>query len=234
MSMYSGLKTFTGQYKKHCLKKIFFSSGSFFYNFKGSVTQMNYTLLPDEELLNLVKQHEDESAFREVYNRYWREVFMVAYRKVKNKEIAEELTQNLFLSIWEKRKDVVILNLHPWLLGAVKYSVINYYKSQIVHEKYIRHIHSTAQGSVSTTEQMTLQADLTDAIEKGVSLLPQKTQQVFKLSRFENRSVKEISRDLNISEKAVEYHITQSLKWMKVYLKDYLITLLLASSWLDL
>jgi len=195
---------------------------------------MNYTLLPDEELLNLVKQHEDEAAFREVYNRYWREVFLTAYRKVKSRETAEELTQNLFLSIWQKRKEITILNLQPWLVGAVKYSVINYYKSQIVHEKYIKHIHITGQSSVSTTEQMTLQADLTDAIEKGVSLLPQKTQQVFKLSRFENRSVKEISRDLNISEKAVEYHITQSLKWMKVYLKDYLITLLLVSHWVDL
>lgn len=195
---------------------------------------MNYTLLPDEELLTLVKQHEDEAAFREVYNRYWREVFLVAYRKVKSRETAEELTQNLFLGIWEKRKEISILNLRPWLLGGVKYSVINYYKSQIVHEKYIKHIHITGQSSVSTTEQMTLQADLTDAIEKGVSLLPQKTQQVFKLSRFENRSVKEISRDLNISEKAVEYHITQSLKWMKVYLKDYLITLLLISHWVDL
>ncbi|SKC45634.1 RNA polymerase sigma factor [Ohtaekwangia koreensis] len=195
---------------------------------------MNYTLTSDEQLIVLMKQEEDELAFREVYRRYWREVFMVAYRKIKSREVAEELTQNLFLSLWEKRKESTILNLQPWLFGAIKYSIINYYKSQIVHEKYIKHLHVTAQASVSSTEQMTMQADLSDAIDKGVSLLPQKTQQVFKLSRFENRSVKEISRDLNISEKAVEYHITQSLKWMKVYLKDYLITMILTTQFLSL
>jgi RNA polymerase sigma-70 factor (ECF subfamily) len=195
---------------------------------------MNYTLTTDEQLILLMKQEEDELAFREVYRRYWREVFMVAYRKIKSREVAEELTQNLFLNLWEKRKESAILNLQPWLFGAIKYSIINYYKSQIVHEKYIKHLHVTAQVSVSSTEQMTMQADLSDAIDKGVSLLPQKTQQVFKLSRFENRSVKEISRDLNISEKAVEYHITQSLKWMKVYLKDYLITMILTTQFLSL
>jgi RNA polymerase sigma-70 factor (ECF subfamily) len=167
---------------------------------------MNYTLTTDEQLIILIKQEEDELAFREVYRRYWREVFMVAYRKIKSREVAEELTQNLFLNLWEKRKESAILNLQPWLFGAIKYSIINYYKSQIVHEKYIKHLHVTAQVSVSSTEQMTMQADLSDAIDKGVSLLPQKTQQVFKLSRFENRSVKEISRDLNISERLPDHN----------------------------
>ena len=111
-------------------------------------------------------------------------------------------------------------------MGAIKYSIINYYKSQIVHEKYLSYIQGGVAEEGQTAERLTLLKELNDAIDKGISLLPQKTQQVFKLSRIENRPVKEISQTLNISEKTVEYHITQSLKLMRVYLKDYLVFIL--------
>jgi RNA polymerase sigma-70 factor (ECF subfamily) len=183
---------------------------------------MDYSLLPDEALVGLMK-HEDKGAFRVLYERYWKEILLVAYRKTGTKEIAEELTQNLFLNLWERRATVEIQHVRAWLFTAIKFSIINHYKSQIVHEKFVSYVQHTASDYAHTTEQTTIHQDLSQAIDKGIALLPEKTQQVFKLSRFENRSIKEIARDLNISEKAVEYHITQSLKRMRVHLKDYLI-----------
>src|SRR5688500_16144786 len=100
---------------------------------------MNYALLQDLKLLYFMKEH-DHSAFREVYERYWKEVFLSAYKKIRSKEIAEELTQNLFVSLWEKRTENKIENLRSWLFGSIKYAIINYYKSQIVHEKYLHYI----------------------------------------------------------------------------------------------
>ncbi|MFZ6012927.1 MAG: RNA polymerase sigma-70 factor [Bacteroidota bacterium] len=189
---------------------------------------MNYAAIEDHELLNLIASH-DEHAFREVYVRYWKSVFLLAYKKVHSKEVAEELTQNLFISLWEKRQENRILNLQPWLFTSIRYGIINYYKSQIVHEKYLSYIQGSTDEFEHTTEQLTLFQDLSEAIEKGIALLPQKTQEVFKLSRVENRSVKEISQAMNISEKAVEYHITQSLRLMRIHLKDYLVFSLLWS-----
>lgn len=184
---------------------------------------MIYANLQDEQLLNLVTKHEDEVAFREIYNRYWKEVFWVAYRKVKSKEPAEELVQNLFLSLWERRREHAILNLQSWLFGAIKFSIINYYKVQMVHEKYVNYVQGNVHTATHTTEEITMLSDLSEAIEKGIELLPHKTGVVFRLSRFENRTVKEIAKDLDISEKAVEYHITQSLKIMRLHLKDYFV-----------
>lgn len=181
---------------------------------------MNFTVLPDSELLKCIGEG-DKAAFHEIYVRHWREVFLHSYKRVRNKQVAEELTQNLFLSLWERRK-TDINDLRLWLLGAVKFAVINYYKAQIVHEKYESYVRGNALEETYSTEQLTLFKDLSASIEKGISLLPLKTRQVFTLSRFENRSTKEISRDLGISEKAVEYHITQSLKWMRLYLKEFL------------
>lgn len=183
---------------------------------------MDYSLLPDEALVGLMK-HEDKGAFRVLYERYWKEILLAAYRKTGSKEIAEELTQNLFLNLWERRATVEIQHVRAWLFTAIKFSIINHYKSQIVHEKFVTYVQHTASDHAHTTEQTAIHRDLSQAIDKGIALLPEKTQQVFKLSRFENRSIKEIARDLNISEKAVEYHITQSLKRMRVHLKDYLL-----------
>lgn len=187
-----------------------------------------YHQLADIDLLQLVSTG-DKGAFQQIYDRYWRDVFLHAYKKTKSKHVAEELTQNLFLSLWE-RQGSGILDIRAWLYGAMRFAVINYYKAQMVHAKYEDYARAHAETHQYTTEQWTTLRDLAAAIEKGVALLPPKTQQVFQLSRFENRSIKEISKDLGISEKAVEYHITQSLKWMRLYLKDFLTALLIFQS----
>ena len=71
------------------------------------------------------------------------------------------------------------------------------------------------------TDESVQFADLSKAVEEAMKKLPEKSVEVFKLSRFENQSVKEIARQLNLSEKAVEYHITKSLKVLKEHLKAF-------------
>lgn len=182
---------------------------------------MEYQSLNDNELLILLKD-DDSLAFKEIYQRYFKKVYLTGYQKVQNKEVAEEMAQNLFVSLWERRYALNIRNLQHYLLRSVKFIIINYYKSQIVEEKYINYVLGSCDEKEYSTEQLILTNDLTAAIEKGIAMLPQKTQKVFKLSRVEQFSTKEISKALDISEKAVEYHITQSLKLMKLHLKDYL------------
>ncbi|MDJ1496330.1 RNA polymerase sigma-70 factor [Cytophagaceae bacterium DM2B3-1] len=188
---------------------------------------MNYSHLSDSELLELMKLQDDQDAFREVYKRHWRSVFLVAYKKLHDKELAEEFTQNLFVDVWEKRSENTIRQLPSYLFGALKFTIINYYKSQMVHEKYVSYKHGNNDSISHTTEELVMLADLSQAIEKGMALLPPKSREVFKLSRVEHFSVKEIASLLNISEKAVEYHITQSLKQIRVHLKDYILFVLL-------
>ncbi|MDJ1470490.1 MULTISPECIES: RNA polymerase sigma-70 factor [Xanthocytophaga] len=188
---------------------------------------LNYSHLSDSELLELMKLQDDQDAFREVYKRHWRSVFLVAYKKLHDKELAEEFTQNLFVDVWEKRSENTIRQLPSYLFGALKFTIINYYKSQMVHEKYVSYKHGNNDSISHTTEELVMLADLSQAIEKGMALLPPKSREVFKLSRVEHFSVKEIASLLNISEKAVEYHITQSLKQIRVHLKDYILFVLL-------
>ncbi|MGI4750761.1 MAG: sigma-70 family RNA polymerase sigma factor [Janthinobacterium lividum] len=187
---------------------------------------MEYHLLSDEELIVFLKvDHAD--AVKEIYRRYWKEILLVFYRKLQDQALAEEFTQKLFISLWEKRKALEIKQLRFYLFGSIKYSIINHHKALLVKNKYLDAYQQGKQPYENATEKQVLLHDLSAAIEKGIELLPVKTQQVFRLSRMQHQSVKEISSCMNISEKAVEYHITRSLKVLKIYLQEYLVAALL-------
>ena len=186
---------------------------------------MNCRQLSDDELIVLFRgscQH----AFKEMYLRYWQKVYQVAYKKVHHKELAEELTQNLFVELWRRRETVTVNSLSAYLFGSLKYCIINHYKSLLVQENYHNYVKASANyGVVNNADYLLMLNELSDALTRGIALLPKKTAQVFRMSRIEHRSVKDISEQLNISEKAVEYHITQSLKSIRFYLKEYLFLL---------
>ena len=181
---------------------------------------MDYTLLDDNILLRLLRTS-DEKAFRAIYDRYWKKIFFTAVKKTRSKEVAEELTQNLFVSLWQKRETANILQLENYLSVAIKYGIINYIRYQAHREKYFDSVANQPKTDESPAEQAVLLHNLEECIQKGLLQLPEKTRKVFTLSRFENHSVRQIAEQLNISEKAVEYHITKSLKVMHIHLKHF-------------
>jgi RNA polymerase sigma-70 factor (family 1) len=192
---------------------------------------MDYKLLADEILAKLLKA-DDETAYKEIYTRYWKPLFQSAYYRLGTKEAAKELVQNVFLYVWENRKTNTISNLPQYLQTAIKNRVINYIESLQVQKKYQQYARENFSLQTSETEATVQYNEFYLAFEKALQQLPQKTREVFKMSRFENISVKEIARHFNISEKAVEYHITTSLKFLRLSLKDFMLhsVLLLTAS----
>lgn len=189
---------------------------------------MDYRLLSDEILTKLLKA-DDETAFKEIYTRYWKELFNAAYCRLNSKETAKEIVQNLFLYIWEKRASLSITNLSNYLKTAVKNRIINHIESSLVQKKYQQHLRETFSSQSAETEATVQYNELYLAFEKALQQLPAKTRAVFTMSRFEHLSIKEIAQQLNISEKAVEYHITSSLKALRINLKDFLVSGMLAT-----
>jgi RNA polymerase sigma-70 factor (family 1) len=186
---------------------------------------MDLRVLTDEILLQLLKADNDK-AFKEIYSRHWKSIFDSAYHRLANKEVAKELVQTIFLRIWEKRHTIQIQHLGSYLQTAIKNSIINYIESTLVHKKYLQHVINANATTCNNTELTINFHELSQAIEKAIALLPEKTRHVFRLSRFDHLSIREIAANMNISEKAVEYHITQSLKTLRLHLKDFLLTVL--------
>ena len=103
----------------------------------------------------------------------------------------------------------------------MKHLITNFIKSKITWRKYKEHILLQKMQEASITDDDVEFTDLSQALDAALKKLPEKTSKIFQLSRFENQSVKDIAKELNLSEKAVEYHITKSLKILKDHLWIY-------------
>ena len=189
-------------------------------NFIKQQGLLNYCTLDNEQLVQGF-QSGDMRAFKEIYNRYWLKLYSLAYTQTGIKEEAEDLIHNLFESLWKKRSELAIRNLTTYLITSVKYLSIAYIRSQINIRKYNEYLIFQEIEKTTNTEDIINYSDLQMAVEKAMKTLPEKTLEVFRMSRFENKSVKDIAQYLNLSEKAVEYHITKSLKVMKEHLRAY-------------
>lgn len=186
---------------------------------------MNFSTFSDETLITLIAI-DDEVAFREIYDRYWKKLFSFATFKTSSRDASEEIVQELFTKLWERRKSLEINHLESYLFTALKYQIISHLR-QVIAQRNSLEI-SYHEVSFQTEDFLTAEA-IQIAIERAIYQLPDKTQSVFKMSRFEEKSHKEIALALDLSEKSVEYHITQALKFLRVYLKDYLVSFLFLS-----
>ncbi|MFD2522611.1 RNA polymerase sigma factor [Emticicia soli] len=182
---------------------------------------MEYASLGDDILVKLMSLG-DKEAFGEIYRRYWRKLFQKAQRKVYSKEIVEELVQDLFVSLWEKRASQKIQTLEPYLFTALKYQIITHIKKQVLEEKFVAYTTTETDEEENSLEEHIAFADLSHSIEQAIGQLPEKTQHIFRLNRLEGKSTKEIVEILNIPERTVEYHISQSLRFMREHLKEFL------------
>lgn len=177
-----------------------------------------------QDLLNRLKLG-DKQAYEHIYFAFSKELLYAAYKKTGDRVIAEELVQNIFISLWEKRHDLQINNLQAYLFGALKLGVINHIRSLVMENKYMEYQSLTYSENHQDTANLVDLHDLSSIIEEGINSLPEKTQEVFRLSRYQHQSTKDIATGLNITEKAVEYHITRSIKRIKEYIKNFYIFL---------
>lgn len=182
---------------------------------------MQYQHLPDEMLLNLLHQS-DEKAFEEIYKRHWVHLFRYAITKISRQDIAEDICHDVFLSIWQRRQVLQVANLEAFLIQAVKYSIINYIKSGLSDKKLRRRLWENTELSCSLTESDLLFGNLLSAWNHAINRLPGKSRKIFKLSKIQNFSNKEVALRMNLSEKAVEYHITKALRIIRLHLREFI------------
>jgi RNA polymerase sigma-70 factor (family 1) len=178
----------------------------------------------DEKLLTLVKVG-DHEAFTEIYHRYWKTLLAVAANKTGDIDEAEEIVQNIFVTIWNRRSELEIrTSLKSYLSVSVKYQVMkvlarqNVEAEDLVENPAFRSFQEEASYSILEFEE------LQEQLSELVATLPEKCQLVFKLSRDAGYTHKEIASELGISEKTVEAHLGKALKVLRNGL-NYLLVL---------
>ncbi|WP_312185822.1 RNA polymerase sigma-70 factor [Sphingobacterium sp.] len=162
-------------------------------------------------------QRSDREAFADIYDFYWKKLLSIAFTLTKNKETAEEIVQEVFVSLWNRREDVQISSLSHYLATAVKFSSFKSLQRARRREEILSSeiLQVPYQQDQNTIDARFLQEYLHGVVDS----LPERCRLVFQLSRDEHYSNREIATELQISEKAVEANITRALKVLRVQLR---------------
>lgn len=173
----------------------------------------------DQELIRRLKK-DNIDAFNQLFYAYSSKLYHFAYGYLKSKEDAEEMVQEIFSKIWDKRSDIKEEYQFRSYLFSIAFNYLKkYFRAKALVNKYI--------------EFTTLHSDTTEKIEDDVNYnslkfrvdslvdkMPEKRKTVFVKSRFEGKNSKEISEEMNISQSTVENHLNQALKFLREHLKD--------------
>ncbi len=172
-----------------------------------------------------------EDAFCEIYERYWEKLYRYAFNRTASSDAAFEITQDLFVSLWQRRQEVVFnASLSGYLYASIRYGIIRYIRKDRLREVYFRDfsLFISSQKDNSNEEKVNLH-QLEEAVETGIRELPERCREIFRMSRYQNMSIKEISEKLNISHKTVENHLTIALKHLRKTLGEFMLILLTAN-----
>lgn len=174
--------------------------------------------LTDSQLLDLVKTG-DESAFAEIYERYWTVMYVHVLKMLGDEDDSKDLIQELFTSLWLKGAQIEFnTNLSGYLYISARNKVINMIRQNKIRKDYLSSLAEFgSQTSNTTLEQLNVR-DLHTAFEREVQSLPYKMRQIFELSRKQNLSHKEIALRLDISDKTVKKQISNALKIIRLRL----------------
>jgi RNA polymerase sigma-70 factor, ECF subfamily len=177
-------------------------------------------LIPDKNIIAKISAG-DLGTFESVFRDYYENLCRYALRILNDSAEAEEVVQDLFYSIWEKRQNISInISLNSYLYKAVHNRCIKYLRHRNVEEKYRTGYHE-ALKSPETPEENTRSEELYRIFEKTLDSLPLKCSAIFRMNRFEGLKYKEIADRLSVSVKTVEANMGRALKMLRKNLKDF-------------
>lgn len=176
----------------------------------------------DEQLLQQMAAGERQ-AFTLLYRRYWEDLFVTVAKTLRGKEEAADVVQDVFLSLWNRRNELNLKgSLAAYLHTSVRYKCIHYIEKNITRRDYLVHFAEVIIKSVSSNAEINLQVkEIEHTVNKTIAGMPPKMQEVYKLSRNEHLSHKEIAENMSISVETVKKHIHHALHLIRRDLLPY-------------
>ncbi len=170
------------------------------------------------------------SSFNEIYTKFYRKSYLYVKSYVHDDKASEDIVSESMIRLWELMGEKTIDPLLPFLFSILKNRSLDYLKHQVIRQDVHDHIAEALNRELEIRTTSLEASDPTDIfsaevqqiVEDTLNLLPERTREIFLMSRFGNKPHKEIAELFNISVKGVDYHIMQSVKKLRTALKDYL------------
>ncbi len=181
----------------------------------------------DESTLLQALRSGDQAALESLFRSYYEALCNHANTLLNDIDESEEVVQQLFIQLWEKREAMEIsTSIQAYLYRAIRNSCLNKIKHNKVRRLYTEEVTALARTS-EPTSSISLQNELQDQIKQAIEGLPEQCRIIFKLSRFEELKYSEIAEQLGLSIKTVENQMGKALRVMREKLKDYLVILIM-------
>lgn len=180
----------------------------------------NYNSYTNEQLLDFLNKS-DELAFTEIYERFWYKLFAISYNRLEEYDVAEDVVHDVFASLWANRTKVEIASLENYLATATKYMVLLKIK-----KKERERIYNNTLNEVPITElpiEVSLHyKKILEIVKIEIENLPERCRLIFKYSRNDGMSARDIALQLNISPKTVENQVNKALKHLRLATRSFL------------
>jgi RNA polymerase sigma-70 factor (family 1) len=178
-------------------------------------------LISEPELFSLFKGG-NRAAFAEIYNRFYSLLYVHAFRRLNDNEVASDLTQDIFVELWEKRNDLILRSsLSSYLYAMVRNRIIDQFSHGKVSDKYLSSLGAFFDKDQYETDFKIRENQLRILIEREIAALPESERRIFLMSRSEDMSYREIAKKLDTTEEAVKSKMKRTLKLLRSRLGLY-------------
>jgi RNA polymerase sigma-70 factor (family 1) len=166
------------------------------------ITVPAHLLATNDELSTLFSKG-DEEAFVEIYRRHWRRLFNSAYKRLKDEEQCEDIVQNVFADLWERRNGVEIANVEAYLTTAVRFKVINVSSRNLAKNHFVDLVENTLTSSLLTDSAL-LDDELSELLRLWLAALPEKRRKIFEMHFIQGLDTSRIAKLLGLSHKTIQ------------------------------
>ena len=180
----------------------------------------------DYELVEKLRKG-DIGAFDQIFKKYGDRLFGFALSYLKSKEETEGLVQNVFLKVWENRKNLKKeSSLKSFLFTIAYHEMCQIFRKKQIHEKFLEEQNGATNSTLNLEEQLEYKATF-EHVEKLIDQLPEKQRLIFIKSRKEGKSTKEIAVEMNLAPGTIDNQISLALKFLRKKLSGTNFALLL-------
>jgi RNA polymerase sigma-70 factor (ECF subfamily) len=170
----------------------------------------------DIELLSGLKK-DNILAFNTIYQCYSKPLYVYLLDKLKDHEICNDVLQDIFVSVWEKRETLIIeTSIKAYLYQAARFKIVDIYRRDVKYQKYLAELALYIIVDPSTITDRIDQRKKLEEIEIAVNKLPEKMREIFILSRFKHQSTRDIASKQNLSQQTVKNQISKALRILRI------------------
>lgn len=187
----------------------------------------DFSTYNDQELILRLREG-DDLAFKALYIRYWKKLLHFASQKTTDYYDAENIVQDVFVSLWNRRTELNISSgLEGYLIVSVKYRIIKLYDKHRSQRLYAENAFATGDVLDDSTQQYLEFEELRHRLEELIGALPERSALIYRMNKEDGMSHKAIATELGMSEKAVNAQLVRIKKTLRTGLNSFLASILL-------